>query len=255
MHCGHPKSVQAKRWPGVLLASVCAMSAVLSWPALAQTAPKPSGEMERAQRDADKVFKMILINSDAPRRKRAPDAGTAAANAVVPVAAVKVAAPAPPGNSAAATAAAMAQRADAARIDTAPPVAVVAPAAPLTTASEVATPVPMPAPVLTSAAAALAPAPLTVVAVDDEEDDDSPLVPTSQVRPSYRANVLRDLGRGSVRVKFEVQPDGSVAKQEVVNSSNRGLNSATLQAVGQWKFEPIKKPRQAEIELGFNVEQ
>lgn len=245
MHCGQPKSVKTNHWRAVLWAGACAASAVLSLPALAQTAPKPSDEMERAQRDADKVFKMILINSDAPRKKRAPDAGTAAANAAAPAAVVK--APAPTGNSPAATAAAQAAMAQ--RSGDGSPAASTAAAVQVATAPAVAVPMPTPA------AAVLAPASLAAAAVEDEDDDDSPLVATSQVRPTYRANVLRDLGRGSVRVRFEVQPDGSVAKQEVVSSSNRSLNNPTLQAVSQWKFVPIKKPRQAEIELGFNVDQ
>jgi TonB family protein len=211
---------------------------MLSLPALAQTATKPSDEMERAQRDADKVFKMILINSDAPRKKRAPDAGTAPATAAAPAAAAVVKAPAATANSSTATAAAAAQRAEA------------APAGALQVAAAPA----VVAPIQTPSAAVLAPATVAAASVDDD-DDDSPLVPIAQVRPTYRSSVLRELGKGTVRVKFEVQPDGSVSNQEVVSTSSRSLNSATLAAVGQWKFQPIKKPRQAQIELGFDVDQ
>ena len=111
------------------------------------------------------------------------------------------------------------------------------------------------APPLTPSAAVLTPSAAAVAAADDDDDDDSPLVPIAQVRPNYRSSLLRELGKGTVRVKFEVQPDGSVASQEIVSTTSRNLNSATLAAVGQWKFQPIKKPRQAQIELGFNVEQ
>ena len=239
MHRGQPKSVKTPALLRALLASVCATSAMLTLPALAQTAAKPSEEMERAQRDADKVFKMILINSDAPRKKRAPDAGTASATAATPAAAAVVKAPAVTANSPTATAAAAAQRADA------------TPAATL----QLATAPAVAAPVQTPSAAALELATVAAASVDDDDDDDSPLVPIAQIRPTYRSSVLRDLGKGSVRVKFEVQPDGSVTNQEVVSSSSRSLNSATLAAVGQWKFLPIKKPRSAQIELGFNVDQ
>jgi TonB family protein len=79
-------------------------------------------------------------------------------------------------------------------------------------------------------------------------------VVTSQTRPSFKPALIQELRKGTVRVKFEIQPNGNVGKQEIVSSSHRGLNSAALSAVGQWKFQPIKKPRQVQVEVGFNVD-
>lgn len=235
----------------LLLAGCASAAAMLATPALAQSAAKTTEEMERAQRDADKVFKMILINSDAPRKKRAPEA-SAGAGTPAPVRSVSVATTSnSPEAIAAAAAVAAARAAEPAKVAAAPAAAVAAePEARVAIAPQVAQPAPQ------SAAAVLAPAApaSTPAAAEEEDDDESPLVLRSQVRPSFRPALMQELRQGTVRVKFEVQPDGSVTRPEVVSTTNRGLNSAALAAIGQWKFEPLKQPRQAMVEVGFNAD-
>ncbi|RZU01266.1 TonB family protein [Rivibacter subsaxonicus] len=234
----------------LVLAAVAAMSGSA---AMAQSAPaKTSDEMERAQRDADKVFRMIIINSDAPRKKRAVDGGTPAANA--PAAPKAPSAVAASSLSPAASAALAARLADPGRPAE---VARVESSAPAPAAVQVAA-APAAATVLPGSAAAVLAAPPAAASApaeeEDDDEDDSPLVVTSQTRPSFKPALIQELRKGTVRVKFEIQPNGSVGKQEIVSSSHRGLNSAALSAVGQWKFQPIQKPRQVQVEVGFNVD-
>jgi TonB family protein len=229
------KSKVLRAW---VLAAVAGVSGAA---AMAQSAPaKSSEEMERAQRDADKVFRMIIINSEAPRKKRAPDGGSAAPAAGAPSKAPATAASLSPAASAALAARQVdsGRAAEASRVD---PAESVAAATQLAAVG--------PTALATRPGSAAAPA----VAAEEEEDD-SPLVVTSQTPPSFKPALIQELRKGSARVKFEVQTNGSVSKQEIVSSSHRGLNSAALSAIGQWKFQPLKKPRRVEVEVGFNVD-
>jgi len=66
--------------------------------------------------------------------------------------------------------------------------------------------------------------------------DAQPLV---RIPPQYpqrcmaRANPLE-----TVIVQFDVTPQGNVVNAEVVNSTNRCLNRAAIQAVQRWKYQP-----------------
>jgi protein TonB len=225
-------------------AVVCGLAAALPSLILAQTsgAPPTAAPTERAQRDADKVFRMILQHADTRRRiprddktaapaaaPRAPAEGRTAARTASPPSAAPTEAPAavPPEPSARALAPAP------------------APAAPLATpeAIELATPV---APVAElPPVGSLAPTPVPPLAVRPQ------LELVSRVEPEFPGRVLRSVGAGTVVVNFDVQPDGTVARAEVVRSPHRGLNAAAEAAVLAWRFKPTGKTLPGQVEMSF----
>lgn len=254
------------RLGGLLLTAGCV--AVLPLLAAAQAASEPAGggdaaALERAKRDADKVFKWIMIHSDKPRKSAAAEAPKAEAK---PAAPATIAAAAP-------------RAAPKPKVDDSPIVErvtpVVAGAAPGATARPAGTAVaalaPRPAPAsaatppqlsasdadlalaTASAAAGRTAAPSTDTS-ELADDDEEELVLLKQVQPEFPAMVVRQLLKGAVQVRFEVKPDGEVGQTEVVKTSSNRLNSAAMRAVAQWKFQPVKKAQHAIVELAFNVE-
>lgn len=207
---------------------------------------------ERAQRDADKVFRWILIHSDKPR-KAAPAKEEKPAVAARPKPAPRVGAK--PDEAPAPAPTAAAKRADpppvpamaAKRTESAPAPAVatanVAPAAAPASAPSVEA-----APVAVATAAAAAPPPSGDVPGDER------LVPISRVDPKYPAALLRILRSGKVQVRFTVQPDGSVIEPKVESSSNARLNPPALAAVSQWRFAPLRKAQSGIVDLVFSLE-
>ncbi len=73
----------------------------------------------------------------------------------------------------------------------------------------------------------------------------------SSVEPDFPARLMRQLGKGSVVVNFEVRPDGTVARTEVVSSPHSGLNAAAQAAVAAWRFKPISETMPGVVELTF----
>jgi len=55
-------------------------------------------------------------------------------------------------------------------------------------------------------------------------------------------------------VLFEIQPDGSVSDANVVSSTNRSLNRATVDAVKGWKFQPVDEILSVETELVYKFD-
>jgi TonB family protein len=55
-------------------------------------------------------------------------------------------------------------------------------------------------------------------------------------------------------VRFEVQLDGRVANASVVQTTSRSLNDAALEAVRSWRFQPVRAPRSAVVDLGFDLD-
>lgn len=72
--------------------------------------------------------------------------------------------------------------------------------------------------------------------------------------PEFPAIVMRRLRKGHVQVRFDVQPDGSVANASVVQTSARSLNDAALEAVRAWQFKPVSSVRSAVVDLGFDLD-
>jgi TonB family protein len=213
-------------------------------PAPAASSPSPN---ERAQHDADKVFRMILQHADKPRRAAREEAAPAAPAAprTAPPAAARTVAPSP--------AAAAPSRATETRVSTSTPPAVPlepgkASSADAGSAAD-ASPSNTAAPALATPAAAVPVAALAPVTVAAPRSLKLELV--SSVEPEFPARLVRSLGKGSVVVNFDVRPDGTVARTEVASTSHRGLNEAAQAAVAAWRFKPISETMPGVVELKF----
>jgi len=230
---------------GVLIA--CAGSSTPVWGAQPDPAadPKFAPAAERARQEGDKVYKWILINGAAPKRpdQAASAAAASAASAPAPRRLVRTrpegppAAAKPPERSTAVAQKAQpgAAAASAAGED--------ASAAAIPRGDDITTMPPTPN--ASSATTASSP----------QEGEDPPLVLVSQVEPEYPAPIVRRQKKGSVLVRFEVQVDGSVKQPEVLKSSNSRLEAAVVQAVAQWRFQPLPRPQSASAELAFDATQ
>ncbi|HEY1393981.1 MAG TPA: TonB family protein [Methylibium sp.] len=220
---------------------VICLSLLASW-APAQQATSGSTELtpeQRAQRDADKVFHWITIHSDKPRKAKPEAKPAAVAAATTRPTSSEAAAPAAKQ---VATASASAGR----------PVAGGGAAATSAAASPAAVAAGSVAPAATQLAS-IAPSAAAASAPEDDDEDEN-LVPVQQAAPEFPASLLRALHKGSVQVRFEVQPDGSVGKAEIVKTSSVRLTSIATSTVTQWRFKPIHKPQSAIVELGFDID-
>lgn len=231
---------------------------LLAQPAGAQTdAPKAEG-LERAQKAADAVFHWIKLNADKGASRQTP------APAPAPVAAPRKAAPV----------AAAPRPAPAAPVAAPPPVTAAAPAP--SPAPSAAAPLPAPAAVaamaasepepergpLVLAAAAPAPqpgAPLAAAARAVEpppapaEEAEVPLKLLVKVEPTIpRQLQAQNFRKGFAQVQFTVEADGTVSRVQTLKASNSRLGTAAVDAVKQWRFAPIPKPRDAAVEVAFN---
>ena len=63
------------------------------------------------------------------------------------------------------------------------------------------------------------------------------LVQTKRVEPQYPRGV-----QGTVKFVMTVGTNGRVQKVEIVESTNRRMNQAVVDAVKQWEFEPVEAP-------------
>jgi TonB family protein len=253
---------------GRLVVAVCLGALPLMSAAQSAGEPAPASDtaaLERAKRDADKVFKWIMIHSDKPRRSAATSASADA----------KATAPQAPPAPATATVAAVPRAAAKAKVEDS---GIVERVIPLTTAVAAQAPRPQIAPLAAAPAASVAAVPAQLGASDaafalatasaaagrtmplpgapepEDEDEDQPLVLVKQVEPEFSTNVMRKLLKGAVQVRFEVKPDGEVGQTEVVKTSSARLNDAAMRAVAQWKFHPLKKAQHGIVELAFNLE-
>jgi TonB family protein len=218
---------------------------VLAQPAHAQNDADQAKGLERAQKAADAVFHWIKLNADKganrqnPAPPPAPPAPAPAARKPAPVAAAPK--PAPANTPAAVQAAAT----------PAPPPVVAAAApepeperAPVLLAS--AAPVPAPAAPLAAAARAVEPPP------PPEEPAELPLKLLVKVEPTIPRQLQQQPVRGYAQVQFTVAPDGTVSKAQTIKASHARLGTAAVDAIKQWRFAPIGKPRDAAVEVAFN---
>jgi len=111
-----------------------------------------------------------------------------------------------------------------------------------------ASPTPAPTAPMAAAARAVEPPPAPV------EEAEVPLKLLSRVNPTIprqlqQQSSFRD---GFARVKFTVAPNGSVSKAETLKASHSRLGLAAVDAVKQWRFEPIAAPREVAIEFAFS---
>lgn len=230
--------------------------ATLAAPVLAQTASTEANkaalsDAERAKRDAEKVFQWIKFHAE--KSDKGDNRKTADAHDAKPVARpVAVKAPAPPTPAPAPSVRRVdpdVARAPAPMDHSAPP--------PPSVAAAVETP---PAEVM-AMAAPTASAPVTSIAPPPApepdplpEEVDSPLRLVKKVDPEYPRMLLTQQRNGSVMVRFTVLPDGSVTGAEATKSPDRKLSAAAVNAVKQWRFDPVRSPRQVSVEIGFQYE-
>jgi protein TonB len=99
------------------------------------------------------------------------------------------------------------------------------------------------------APAAVASAP--VVEVEVEID----LKPLFQPQPEIPRDMRASIANGRVVLGFTVQPDGTVREAAILRTTNRRLGKPALDAVSQWRFEPIRVARTAQVEIEFNLQQ
>lgn len=67
-------------------------------------------------------------------------------------------------------------------------------------------------------------------------------------------SLMRRMRRGSVEVKVQVAPDGSVMDATIVQSSHPRLDSAALEAIKAAHFQPVSHPTTAVIQFGFDLD-
>ena len=125
-----------------------------------------------------------------------------------------------------------------------PPSEVPAPAAAPAVAVAVATPAAAAASTAVSAETAAATAP-------PDDGNDGELVPISTPPPVFPRDLRGTVTTGRVNVAFTVQPDGTVGETTAESSTNRRLSKAALDAVKQWKFEPMTSAVTYKVEFDF----
>jgi len=189
--------------------------------ASAQTSPPANNPVdnapsEAARRAAMSPYRFILQNASAPARKPAP--APAAASAPPAVAEPKR--------------------------PVAPPVqqAAVQPTAPAPKPAEAQPPAPEPAVAALTRKPAEPPPPRREI------------IPIRTDEPHLSPALLREQPRGTVKVHFDINPDGSVGEVKVMSSTNRSLNRPTVDAVQGWKFQPVDEILTVETEIVYKMD-
>jgi TonB family protein len=214
---GKDRSVHKARIVGYF-AGTLLLAAAQTAAAQAPAGNTDNAPSEAARRAAASPYRFILQNATAPRR-----AAPAPAPAVEP----KRAAPPPPVQQATA----QPQRAAPAPVEAAPP--------------------PAPAP---------APAPEAAVASVSRQPAAEPppvrrdIIPIQTDEPHLSPALLREEPKGTVKIHFDINYDGSVGEVKVISSSNRSLNKPTVEAVKGWKFQPVDEVLTVETEVVYNLE-
>jgi len=207
---------------------------------------QPSGDAiisDRVKRDAESPFRWIRIHSESEKKAEARKTAVATAPAP-PAPPPPEARPAPapaPVHVAAAPAPAPSRSAQAR--PTAPPPTIVAMATPTVPTSAAA-----------RTAAAAAPVAGPPAAEEPEDTAEGELIPIDKVDPEWDDDVLRQLRKGHVVVKFRVAEDGYLSRIQILESTNSKLIGPAMAAVMQWRFQPVAEPRVATVEFGFDID-
>ena len=72
--------------------------------------------------------------------------------------------------------------------------------------------------------------------------------------PRLPPALLREQPRGTVKVHFDIQPNGSVSDVKVIASSNRQLDKPTIAAIQGWKFQPVDEILTVETEVVYKFD-
>jgi TonB family protein len=226
--------------------------------AMAQSASDPvtKERMERAKRDASNPMRIIIEASQVKRTKAAdtpPPAAPAPAVAAQPAKAVAERRPARAAEAAPVIAAEPASRPLA--VQAAPaPAAEPAPAAPAPQAAAPTTDAAPLAAVPAAAGIASAAAPSAPTPAEPAVEVLAPLKLVRYVEPDIPARIRGRLRPTSeVTVAFKVQPDGSVSNPAIRATNARALDPVVLDAVRQWRYDPVPEEREHVVQLVFNL--
>lgn len=195
-----------------------------------QAAAQPAGGGSRVEDEASRPMRMILEAAKIKSRARAVEAPPAKPAAVVPRApsepAPVAAAPSTPAPTTPPAPGALPQSAVATVEAAAAPRAAMADPAPA--------PVPRPGP----------------LPAEPPSEPLQPLQLVNLVEPVTPRALLGKL-RGEIRVDvaFTVAADGAVSDATVRSSSHPQMNAAVLEAVSQWRYEPIGSPREHAVQV------
>ncbi|NRF70518.1 TonB family protein [Aquincola sp. S2] len=215
--------------------------------------------MERAKRDAANPLRIIIEAAQVKRTKAsetaapAPAAAAAPAPAPTPVPAPVAARPPAP------TTAARPSRSEPATAATTP-----AKSEPAPTPAPIVEPTPEPAVAAAPASAAPAPVEASIAAPSQQLASASPRatppvvdVPLKLVRyiePEIPSRIRARLKpNNEVTVVLQVNPDGSVSGADIRATTSRALDTLVLDAVRQWRYDPVPTPREHTVQLVFNL--
>lgn len=230
-----PEPVRLARLLAALSLTMCLLSA-------AQAQAPALSDLERAQRDADKVLNFIKFQTvktkpaaepnDKPRKPAATRPTAPARPAEVAAAA------APPVAEPAAAPAAQAAARTGGFTTTAPTPAM-----------------PTPTPATSFAAPAAAPA-VADTAAEADDPDETALQLQNFVAPVLSPSLQATLGSGSrkVMVRFTVEANGTVSQAEAAPGVPRRFVRPATEAVLQWRFAPLAQARTVDVEIDFRRE-
>lgn len=228
-----PEPVRLARLLAALSLTMCLLSA-------AQAQTPALTDLERAQRDADKVLNFIKFQTvktkpaaepnDKPRKPAAP----------------RPTAPARPAEVAATATPPVVEPAAA-------PVAAQAAARTVGFTTTAPTPA-MPTPATSFAAPAAAAPAVADTAADDP--DETALQLQNFVAPVLSPSLQATLGSGSrkVMVRFTVEANGTVSQAEAAPGVPRRFVRPATEAVLQWRFAPLAQARTVDVEIDFRRE-
>lgn len=220
----HGTSARCRPILALALCSASLMAAALL-PVRAQTPANTDKAQERSQQQSDNVYRWIKYFADQPKRvdpnKVRPKAETPQ---LVKKPEVK----------------ATAEQTQSAPVTDSP-------AAPVA-AQPVADAQQPPAPQVVATAAPVTPEPEVVAEIAQ------PLRPVNVVEPTIPRELRNEVIKAKVLLNFTVQQDGRVTDPTVVAGSNRRLNRTAMEAIAQWRFEPIQTARLTQIEFEFRQE-
>jgi TonB family protein len=207
------------RLAALAAALLATMGIASAQPASAPATPA-AAVSERVLRDADSPFRWIKIHTETVRKAASPPPPPAPAPAVV--------APSPAPKTAGAKPSVAASK----------PVRL---AAANTTSEQIAS-----SPSTTSSL----PAAVTAPKLEQVEQ----LVNIDRADPEWDEDVMRNLRKGRVVVRFNVAEDGYLSRIQIVESTNSRLTGPVMGAVMQWRFQPISEPQVATVEFGFDLD-
>ena len=81
---------------------------------------------------------------------------------------------------------------------------------------------------------------------------DAPLEVLAAPLPGYPRDFIRANLEGTVRLRFWIEPDGTVSNVEVIGSPPAPLAAISVIAILQWKFSPPKRDGQPVKQLFYH---